>query len=186
MRLTITSIPSTSPIANVNGGRLVETEPLERARALDREQRVLVGHVAQVGAGAAVFLDPLEVGLAVRRVDDQEVAAALDAVDDQVVDDPAGLVRQERVLRAADVDLVDVVREEPLQRSRHLRPLELESAHVRDVEDAAVLAHGPVLGDHALVLHGHLPAGERHHARAERDVALVERRPKQRLHRDGC
>ena len=97
---------------------------------------------------------------------------------------PPRLVRQERVLRAADVDLLDVVREEPLQRGRHLRPLELEPAHVRDVEDAAVLAHGPVLRDHALVLHGHLPAGERHHARAERDVALVERRAEQRLHRE--
>ena len=37
---------------------------------------------------------------------------------------------------------------------------------MRDVEDARVGAHRPVLGDHALVLHGHLPARER--ARAAR------------------
>ena len=71
------------------GRRLVETEALERARALHGEQRELVGLVAQVGAGAAAPVDPLEVGLAVRRVDDEEEAARLDPVDDQVVDDPA-------------------------------------------------------------------------------------------------
>ena len=65
---------------------------------------------------------------------------------------------------------------------RHLRAFELEASHVRDVEHPAVLPHGPVLGDDALVLDGHLPAGERHHARAERDVAFVERRAKQGLH----
>ncbi len=56
------------------------------------------------------------------------------------------------------------------------RPLDLELAHVRDVEDAAVRAHGAVLRDHALVLDRHLPAGEGHHPRAGGDVAVVERR----------
>ena len=44
---------------------------------------------------------------------------------------------------------------------RGARPLDLELAHVGDVEDAAVAAHRAVLGDDALVLHRHLPAGER-------------------------
>ena len=66
------------------------------------------------------------------------------------------------------------------------RPLDLDLAHVRDVEDAGVGAHGPVLRDHALVLDGHLPAGERHQSRAGRDVAVVERRPAERLHRGRC
>ena len=126
--------------------------------------------------------DPLEVGFAVPGIDDQDEPAALDAVDDQVVDDPAALVRQKRVLGTADVDLVDVVREQPLERRRHLRALELEPAHVRDVEHSAVLAHCPVFGNDALVLDGHLPAGEGHHACAERDVTLVERRAEQGLH----
>ena len=69
-----------------------------------------------------------------------------------------------------------------LQEVPSRRALDLDLAHVRDVEDAGVAADGPVLGDHALVLHGHLPARERDHARAERDVAIVERRPAERLH----
>ena len=44
------------------------------------------------------------------------------------------------------------------------------------------LAHGAVLGDDAFVLHRHLPACERDHARAGRDVLLEEGRPPERLH----
>ena len=68
-----------------------------------------------------------------------------------------------------------------LEERVRLRPLDLDLAHVRDVEDAGVGAHGPVLLDDALVLDGHLPAGERHHPRPERDVAVVERRALERL-----
>ncbi len=56
-------------------------------------------------------------------------------------------------------------------------PFDVELPHVGDVERAGVAAHGEVLGDHALVLDRHLPAGERDHPRAGRDVALEERRP---------
>ena len=128
------------------------------------------------------ILDPLEVRFAVRRIHDEEVAAALDPVDDQIVDDAALLVREQRVLRTTDLDLLDVVREERLEQLPCRRALDLELAHVRDVEDAAVLADCPVLGDHSLVLDRHLPAREGHHSGAQRDVALVERRAKQCLH----
>src|SRR5207247_2734422 len=62
------------------------------------------------------------------------------------------------------------------------RALDLDLAHVRDVEDAGVGAHGPMLGDDAFVLDGHLPPGERDHPCAESDVAVVEWRAPQRLH----
>ena len=89
MRLIITSTPSSSPIAHVNGLRRREPEPLERARALHGEQRIVVGDVAHVGAAQLALLQPVEVGLAVRRVHDHEVAVLVEAVDDHVVDDPA-------------------------------------------------------------------------------------------------
>ena len=95
---------------------------------------------------------------------------------------PPSLVRQQRVLGVAVAEPVEVVREQRLEQLVRRRAFDVELAHVRDVEDAAVLAHGAVLRDHALVLHRHLPAGERHHARAGREVALVERRPQKRLH----
>ena len=73
---------------------------------------------------------------------------------------------------ASRPDLGEIVRSVACSSSSR-GPLDVELAHVRDVEDAAVGAHGAVLRDHTLVLDGHLPAGERHQPRAERDVALV-------------
>ena len=106
----------------------------------------------------------------------------VEPVDDQVVDDAARLVREQRVLRVAGLEPVEVVRERRLAAARGRSALDLELAHVRDVEDARVGAHRHVLGDDTLVLDGHLPAGERHHPRPERDVPVVERRPAKRLH----
>ena len=59
----------------------------------------------------------------------------------------------------------------------------MQLAHVRDVERPGAGPDRKVLGDHALVLDGHLPAGERHQPRTGRDVTLEERRPAQgRVH----
>ena len=60
------------------------------------------------------------------------------------------------------------------------RAVHVDLAHVRDVERAGIAPNGLVLLDDALVLDGHLVAGEGHHARAERDVAIEERRAHQR------
>ena len=98
-------------------------------------------------------------------------------IRDQVVDDPTRVVRQQRVLGLAVGEPREVVREQALQQLGLPRALDVELPHVRDVKDATVAAHGKVLGDHALVLHGHLPAGEGNQACTERDMAVVEGRP---------
>ena len=72
-------------------------------------------------------------------------------------------------------ELREVVREQPLQELELRRPFDVDLAHVRDVEDATVATDGEMLRDHALVLDGHVPACERHHPRAEGDVAIVQR-----------
>ena len=64
-----------------------------------------------------------------------------------------------------------------------LGALDLDLSHVRDVERTRVLAHSPVLLDDAFVLDGHLPSRKRHHPRPESDVAVVQGRPAERLHR---
>ena len=158
-----------------------KAELLDRVRPLDREQRALAGEVAHVRAGYLAFLEPPEVGSEVPGVDDEQVPELAEPVRDQVVDDAAPLVRQERVLRLARLDPVEVVRDEPLQELVRPRPLDLELSHVRHVEHACVGTHRPVLLDHARVLDGHLPSGERDHPRAEGDVTVVERRALKRL-----
>ena len=53
-------------------------------------------------------------------------------------------------------------------------PARADLAHVGDVEHAAALAHGLVLGGDALVLDGHLPARERDQPGAGGDMLVVE------------
>src|SRR5579862_5845186 len=166
-------------------GRL-ETEPRKRAGALHGEQRIVVGDVADVGAAELVLFQPAERGVAVRRVDDEDVPVAVDAVDDQIVDDSAVVGREQRVLRVSALEVVDVVRKCRLEQVARGGSLHFELPHVRDVEDTGVGANRLVLRDHALVLHGHLPAGERHHPRPEGDVTVVQRRAAQRLHPARC
>ena len=147
------------------------------------QQRVPIRDVAHLHTVELALLEPGEVGLAVRCIDDQEKALRRTLVRNQVVDDPALVVRQQRVLRLAGADPVEVVREQRLQEVTRPRAFDFELAHVRDVEDPAVAAHREVLRDDAFVLHRHLPARERDESRAERDVAVEERRSQQRLHR---
>ena len=92
--------------------RLGKAQALDRPRALDGEQRVLVGGVAHLGAADLVLLHPRVGRVAVARVDDDEIVVRVDPVGDQVVDDPAVLVREQRVLRLAVADLVEVVRQQ--------------------------------------------------------------------------
>jgi len=155
-------------------------------RPLDGEEGKVLRHVADVRASDLPLLEPGVVGLAVRGVHDEEVEALPEPVDDEIVDDPAPVVREERVLRLADGEPVEVVRERALEELARVRSFDFELAHVRDVEDAGVGPHRAMLRDDALVLHGHLPACERHHARSELDVPIVERRVLERLgHRHG-
>ena len=88
---------------------LGQIQPLDCAGPLDCEQRVLVGGVAHIGAADLSFLEPAEVHLPVGGVHDQQIPERLEPVDDQIVDDPAAVVRQERVLRLARADLFEIV-----------------------------------------------------------------------------
>src|SRR5918911_1103500 len=132
---SLTRRSSSTPVNSLSSA---ETQPLDRPRPLNGEQRVLVGDVADVRPAELPLLQPLVVGPPVRRVHDQQEAIRLELVDDQVVDDPAALVREERVLRLADADPVEVVGEEALEELPGARAFDLELAHVGHVEDAAV------------------------------------------------
>ena len=159
---------------------IAQTEPLERAGALNRDEAVLVGGVAHLAAARLTLLQPGVDRGAIRGVDDEVELAVPEPVGDEVVDDSARLVREQRVLRVAVRELVDVVREHRLEEGLRRGPVDVDLAHVRDVEGAGVRPNGLVLGDDTLVLDRHLVAGERHHARAELDMARVQGRTQER------
>ena len=67
-------------------------------------------------------------------VGDEQVAVAAEPVGEEVVEDPAVLGAEARVLGAAQPDRGDVVGEDALQKGERPRALDLDLAHVRDVE----------------------------------------------------
>ncbi len=144
-------------------------------RPLDGEHRVAVGHIAHRDVEvAAPTAQPGKVGGVVGRVGDDEVAVAAEPVGEEVVEHAAVLGAEAGVLGAADRDLGDVVGEDPLQEGERARPLDLDLAHVGDVEHPGVTAHREVLFANPLVLDGHLPARKIDQLRPELEVAVVE------------
>ncbi len=147
-----------------------------RLRPLDREHRVVVQTVVERHVeGLRLLGEPGQVLVVVGRVRDRQIVVLAELVGEEVVQDASVFLGQDAVLRPVVGDLADVVGEDALQELQRLRPFRLDLAHVGDVEDAGLGAHGVVLLLDAGVLHGHLPAGERHELGARGDVAVVER-----------
>ena len=106
--------------------------------------------------------------------DDQEAVLA-QAIDDQVVDDPAVGGAHHRVVGATDGQARRVGDERRRERQAGFGALDEELAHVRQVEQPDPFADGPVLLDDRAVLDRHQPATEFDQPRAERAVGVGQR-----------
>src|SRR5262249_43175254 len=124
---------------------------------------------------ARLLAKPAEVFVDVRRIDDDEIRLAVDAIHDEIVDDAARRQTSTRVERAAIGELADVVGDDALHGLGRARAAEPDFAHVGDVEDAGGAAHGFVLVENARVLHGHRPTPEVDDLRAESGVTTEKR-----------
>ena len=145
-------------------------------RALHGEHRVAVGDVTDVDLVVTrPATEPGEVGLVIGRVGDDQVAIAAEAVGEEVVEHAALLVAEAGVLGAADLDLRHVVGEHALQEAQRARALDLDLAHVRDVEHPRMGPHRHVLLEDPLVKHRHLPARKRNQLRPELNMPLIQR-----------
>src|SRR5262245_51560609 len=153
-------------------------------RPLHRDEPGALGRVtpARILHLAGLLGDPRPVLFDVPRVHREQIVRVAYAVDGQIVDDRPVRIAEERVVDLAHLQGRHVVGGQTLERRERARALHLEFAHVAHVEETDGGAHRPVLFDDAGVLHRHLPAPERHHARAGLDVRLVERRALER----GC
>src|SRR5690606_23528835 len=161
-------------------GEVGGDEPVEEDRGagpLDGDQGPVVGLVRNRDVPArGQALEVRDDGVAVRGVRDDQVLVFALAVDEQVVDDAAGVVGQHAVLPAADLEPGGVVERGVGQERRGVRPGDPHLGHVGDVEDAGAGPHAPVLlVDAALVVEGHLVPGELHQPGAQLGVLEVER-----------
>ena len=101
----------------------------------------------------------------------------VEAVDEAVVERAAVLLADDGVLRLADLETGRVVRGDVLDQAERVTAADLELSHVGDVEQAGVIADGPVFGEDAGgVLDRHLEARKGDELRAEPPVLLVEGR----------
>ncbi len=151
-------------------------DDLDGTRALDGEQP---GRQRPVVKDR---LEPLEApGQRIRHdrriagVGDHQEAGLAQSVDDEVVDDPAIRRAHHRVVGAADGQAGWIRDEGRGQRGAGLRAVDVELAHVRQVEQPDPLADGPVLVDDRAVLDGHQPAAELDEPGAEVAVDVGQR-----------
>ncbi len=140
--------------------------------------------VADLDAVGRGLVEPADDLGGVGGVGHEQQVLVVAVVDDQVVDDAAGvLVAAQRVLRLARADLGQVVGQRRVDELGGAGPGDHGLAEVADVEDADRRADRGVLLDHATlaagVLERHRPATELGELRAQRLVAVVERRPEQ-------
>ena len=136
-----------------------------RLGPLQGEHRQLLAAIGQLDRTERVheLLEVVPVLLPVGGVDDQQVLVRQEAIQVGVVDSTAGLGGNDRVLGLADVQGAGVVGQHVLQERHGAGAANDETPHVRDVEQAGVLARRQVLLDDAGVLDRHVPAGEVDH-----------------------
>jgi len=147
-----------------------------RLGALEGEHGVAVGRVRDRHVERRrVRLEPGDVALVVGRVGHGEETVA-EAVAEEVVEHPAVLAAEDRVLGAGVGQPRNVVRHQVLEEGLRIGPRGLDLPHVGDVEQAGARPHRHVLLADPLVLHRHLPSGERNEARTGAPMALEQGR----------
>src|SRR6516165_5012125 len=93
-----------------------------------------------------MILQPRKIFIRASRVYDEQVLLLFDAIYNQVINDPAAVIEQKRVLARVDVELLDVVGEHTVEPGRGAgiaaavlrrgRRSHDELAHMRNIEDA--------------------------------------------------
>ncbi len=112
--------------------------------------------------------------LPVRGVTDHQIVVGGGAINIEVVDQPAVVVRQHRVLASPRFEGGGVVERSEAQKLERPRPRNAHLTHMADVEHPGALAHRQMLlMNSRLVLNRHLPTGKIDHAPARRQVQFI-------------
>ena len=136
----------------------------ESPRTLDGKLGVAVANEGQLGVEPIPVLHPCEVRILVCGVDAKEIVILSDAVNQQVIDEPAIVVEQPRVLRLTITQTGGSVRAKRVNQVHGLRAADFNFAHVAHVEEPHGGAYRGMLGDDSRVLDWHVPAAEVGHS----------------------
>jgi tRNA A37 N6-isopentenylltransferase MiaA len=102
-----------------------------------------------------MILQPCKIFIRASRIHDEQILLFADAIYNQVVNDPAAVIEQKRVLARANSELVDIVSQHAVKPIATTSAVHDELAHVRNVEDADIVSHCQMFLDDAGVLHRH-------------------------------
>ena len=106
---------------------------------------------------------------------DNQLQDAVETGDHQIVKNAALVVKKHRIADTSLGDGANIGRGQPLQRRVGVGPAKPDLRHMRYVEQAGLIAGCQMLRLDAVgILHRHVPAGERHHSRALREVEIVK------------
>ena len=132
-------MPHTSARVKLERRERRQLHQIEGRRPRKREHRHVGRAIVEDHPVPRLAGQPVAVVVDTGRVDDKQEMVVVEPVGDQVVDRAAALVEEEGVLRLADVDAAQVVREHRLEGLQRGGAAHLELAHVAHVEDARVL-----------------------------------------------
>lgn len=159
-------------------GRVGELcEDVAGAGTLERDLRPVVRRILEQDRAREVIPHPGDVLLAVCGVDHDHEPFGVEPVDDEIVDDAPVFIAHRAVADLTVGHGGEVVGHQAVEVRQCVRAGKEDFAHVRDVEEAGLLTHRHVFGDHAGgVLDGEKIARERDDFPAERHMAVVKRR----------
>jgi len=152
---------------------------------LDRHAGPFFALIAHRRAIGEVAGEPGDILIDLRGIDHQEILIGRAAIGDEVIDHAAIFIEHDRVLAFADRESCEVVGEQAVELIERAGAADEHLTHVRNVEDANLLADCLVLIDDRAVLHGHVPSGEGHHPGAEGEMGGFERRMVEVGHRSS-
>src|SRR5262245_29521455 len=112
-----------------------------------------------------MVLHPSKIFIRACSIYDEQILLLIDMIYNQVVNDPAAVIEQKRVLTHAYSEFLDVVGQHTVEPGgggaiaadflRRGRRSHDELAHVRNVEDTDIISHCLMFLDDAGVLHRH-------------------------------
>jgi hypothetical protein len=161
----------------ISGGEsLVGTEEFVGNRGavwtLEGEASPSVAMVVDLYVGRYVCAQPCDVFVNHGCIYHEQITVGLQAVTKQIIDDPARLIKHQRVLAVSDAQASDVVGEKAFKEMLRFWSGHEDFPHVRDIEKASRVSYGMVLRDDSLILDGHPPSSEADHSGAK---GFVER-----------
>ena len=123
-----------------------------------------------------MILQPCKIVIRASRVDHKQKGLAGDSINNQVINDSAVFIQQERVLPCARCEVLDVVGEHPIEPLAPRSAVHDELSHMRNIKDTDMVSHCLMFLYNAAVLHRHEPPCERDDFGAKPHVLVVKRR----------